>query len=141
MPNLGTYNLCESVSVSGTLAYYSFVLYVICKYPNDWLCTPQHKHMYVNLRALFGYVSMSLSIHTSDYGYTCCPFLYILITHMGSVASFLLITCYGKCNPYQVLSLPVVQLPSYPLLVSPFSVDHTYIFSPQVFDFYAWGWN
>ena len=46
VPNLGTYNLYESVSVSSTLAYYSFVLYTICKYPNGWLCTPKHKYVY-----------------------------------------------------------------------------------------------
>ena len=57
---------------------------------------------------LFGYVSMSSSTSMSDYGYTCCSFLYIPSTRMGSVDSFLLITCYGKCNPYQVLSLLVV---------------------------------
>ena len=58
---------------------------------------------------LFGYVSMSSSTSMKVYGDTCCSFLYTPSTCMDSVDSFLsLITCYGKYNPYQVLSLPVV---------------------------------
>ena len=36
----------------------------------------------------FGYISMSSSTRMSDYGYTCCSFLYIPSTRMVNVDSF-----------------------------------------------------
>ena len=51
IPNLDTYSPCESDSIFGMLVYYSFVIYIKCKYPNGWPCTARHKRRYVHLRA------------------------------------------------------------------------------------------